>query len=84
MVLGAFVAGCAAETPTTVALEPNHYAWCNTTQTVCSGWRGPGAFPAGDTTPVGSWIIPAGDGVAAQPRFIPGEPVVEGEIEDFY
>lgn len=84
LAVAALVAGCAAETAETAALDPADYAWCNATETLCTGWRGAGAFPAGETSPVGSWIIPAGQGTLPQPRFIPGEPVVEGEIEDFH
>jgi hypothetical protein len=80
----ALIAGCATETADPVALNPAHYAWCNAERSVCTGWQGPGAFPAGETTPVGNWVIPAGDEPVVRPRFEPGHPVVEGEIADFY
>lgn len=80
----ALVGGCAAGPSDPVALSPADYAWCNTAATLCTGWRGPGPFPVGDTSPVGNWIIPAGDEAPARARFVPGEPIVEGEVDDLY
>jgi hypothetical protein len=62
-----------------------NYESCNDTATICTGWIGADEFPGGNPEPVGHRIVQAdsaGDEVAMD--FVPGEPIVDGNIEDMY